>query len=80
MHAMSTVNYSVPEDVKEAFNKTFKGRNKSAVIAELMSEAVEREKRRLQHKSAASRILQRREHAPVVSDEEIHDARQQGRP
>jgi len=39
---MSTVNYSVPEDVKKAFNKTFKNQNKSAIIAELMVEAVER--------------------------------------
>lgn len=77
---MSTVNYSVPEAVKQAFNKTFKGRNKSAIIAELMSEAVEREKRRLRHAEAVGRILQRREHAPVVPDEEIRTAREQGRP
>ena len=25
---MATVNFSVPEDVKTAFNETFKGRNK----------------------------------------------------
>ena len=39
---MSTVNFSVPEDVKEAFNTAFDGQNKSAVIADLMREAVER--------------------------------------
>ena len=43
---MATVNFSVPEDVKTAFNETFKGRNKSAVIAELMREAVERVRRK----------------------------------
>lgn len=76
---MSTVNYSVPEEVKQAFNKTFKGRNKSAVIAELMNEAVEREERRLRHADAVGRILKRREHAPAVPDEEVRTAREQGR-
>ena len=37
---MATVNFSVPDDVREAFNETFKDRNKSAIIAELMREAV----------------------------------------
>ena len=41
---MATVNFSVPEDVKNAFNDTFKNRNKSAIIADLMREAVERER------------------------------------
>ncbi|MEX2500364.1 MAG: hypothetical protein WD397_15965 [Wenzhouxiangellaceae bacterium] len=78
---MSTVNYSVPDTVKREFNKTFKGRNKSAIITELMTEAVEREKRRLRHEAAVSRILKRRDQAaPVVSDEGIRRARIQGRP
>lgn len=54
---MSTVNFSVPEDVKNAFNTVFEGQNKSAVIADLMREAVEREQRRQQHCSAVDRIL-----------------------
>lgn len=37
---MSTVNFSVPEDIKTAFNLTFEGQKKSAVIADLMREAV----------------------------------------
>jgi len=43
---MSTMNFSVPDDVKEAFNEAYKGQNKSAVIAELMREAVERAQRK----------------------------------
>ena len=39
---MSTVNFSVPEEVKDAFNAAFEGQNKSAIIADLMREAVER--------------------------------------
>ena len=45
---MSTVNFSVSEDIKNAFNTVFEGQNKSAVIADLMRDAVEREQRRKQ--------------------------------
>ncbi|KAF0102864.1 MAG: hypothetical protein FD187_773 [bacterium] len=77
---MSTVNFSVPEDVKQAFNAVFKGRNKSAIIAELMREAVERAQRGQRSREAISRIMKRREHAPVVSEEEARIAREEGRP
>lgn len=77
---MSTVNFSVPEEIKQAFNETFKGKNKSAIIAELMREAVERERRRRRHVAAIDRILERRQYAPAVTDDELRTARQQGRP
>ena len=77
---MSTVNYSVPDKVKQAFNKMFKGKNKSAIIAEMMSEAIEREEQRLRHAEAARRILERREQAPMTQDEEVRTARESGRP
>ena len=37
---MATVNFSVPDEVKAAFDRTFEGQNKSAVIAELMRRAL----------------------------------------
>ena len=77
---MATVNFSVPDDVKEAFNETFEGRNKSAVIAELMREAVERVRRRKQSRDAIREILERRRGRRSVSDEEIRSARNEGRP
>ena len=49
---MATVNFSVPEEVKEAFNKTFAGKNKSAIIARLMSEAVDQAMRQQQREEA----------------------------
>jgi hypothetical protein len=61
---MSTVNFSVPDDVKALFNATFEGQNKSAIIAELMREAVEREQQRRRREQAYARILARRESAP----------------
>ena len=77
---MATVNFSVPDDVKEAFNETFEGRNKSAVIAELMREAIERVRRRKQSRAAIREILERRRGRRSVSDEEIRSARNEGRP
>ena len=77
---MGTVNFSVPDDVKKAFNETFKNRNKSAIIADLMREAVAREHDNRESRRAIRRILRRRRTAPVVSDEEIHRLRIEGRP
>jgi len=36
---MATVNFSVPDDVKKAFNKAYAQQNKSAVIADLTRDA-----------------------------------------
>lgn len=77
---MATVNYSVPDEVKLAFNKAFAGQNKSAVIAELMREAVERARRRKRSNDAIARILARREFAPVLSEDEFTAFREEGRP
>jgi hypothetical protein len=77
---MSTVNFSVPEDVKLAFNATFEGQNKSAVIADLMREAVERAQSQQRGKDAFQRILARRQRAPAASDAQIRAAREDGRP
>jgi metal-responsive CopG/Arc/MetJ family transcriptional regulator len=77
---MATVNFSVPEEVKQAFNETFKDRNKSAVIAELMREAVERARRRERQSEAIARILALRAQTEPVSPEAIRAAREEGRP
>lgn len=77
---MSTVNFSVPEDVKEAFNVTFEGQNKSAVIADLMREAVERAQSKQRSKDAYLNILARRQHAPTVTEAQFRAAREEGRP
>jgi hypothetical protein len=77
---MSTVNFSVPDDVKEAFNATFDGQNKSAIITALMREAVERAQRRQRSDAAISRIVQRHAAAPVRSGAALRTAREKGRP
>ena len=77
---MPTVNFSVPEDVKQAFNAAFEGQNKSAVIAELMREAVARAQRRQVHRAAVGRILADRAGAPAITEAQFRAARNAGRP
>jgi hypothetical protein len=64
---MATVNFSVPDDVRDLFNATFAHTNKSAVIAELMREAVERAARQRARQHAIESILKRRSKAPARS-------------
>jgi hypothetical protein len=73
------MNFSVPEDVKQAFNQVFQGQNKSGIIAGLMVEAVEREQRRQLSQDACRRILERRKQAPTFSEAEFQAAREAGR-
>jgi hypothetical protein len=70
---MAFVNYSVPDDIKEAFNIAFVGKNKSAVIAQLMRDAVERELRRRIHVVATEAILRRGAPAPAFIDTASND-------
>jgi len=77
---MSTVNFSVPNDIKQVFNETFQGQNKSAIIAELMQEAVERTQRKQRSQAAFLRIAERRMHAPTITEGDFRRAREEGRP
>jgi len=73
---MATVNFSVPDEVKAAFNAAYKGQNKSAVIAELMREAVERAVRKQQqHQQAIADLLVLRGQMPAVTEEAVQAAR-----
>ena len=64
---------------RESSATALSGQNKSAVIADLMREAVEREQRRKQHCSAVERILANRINAPRFSEAEFKAAREEGR-
>ena len=77
---MATINFSVPNDVKEAFNETFHGENKSAVLTRLMRDAVEERKRQKRRVAAINAILRLRAKSHVVTDDEIQKARKRGRP
>ena len=77
---MATVNFSVPEEIKRAFDSAFSGKNKSAIIARLMGEAVEDERRKERRARAIDALLELRKRAPAVSDSKIHAAREKNRP
>ncbi|MBG7602910.1 MAG: hypothetical protein IZT60_10240 [Gammaproteobacteria bacterium] len=77
---MSTINFSVPDDVKEAFNKTFQGENKSAVLTRMIRDAVEERQRQKRRVVAINAILRLREKSHAVTDDEIEKAREAGRP
>ena len=77
---MATVTFIVPDDVNDAFNATFADVNKSAVIAELMREAVERARRKHASDRAVDAILARRRRAPVYSASELLRSRMRDRP
>ena len=75
--AMATMNFSVPDDVKEAFNKAFEGQNKSAIIARLMRRAVEEEERRRRLTGLVERLRRIRANSLPMTDDEIRRAREE---
>ncbi len=77
---MTTVNFSIPDEVTKAFDVAFSGKNKSAVIARLMVRATEEQQRRQRRAKAVDALLDLRARAPTVTDEQIHATREQGRP
>jgi hypothetical protein len=74
---MATMNFSIPDDVKEAFNKAFEGENKSAVVASLMRKAVEERERRKRSSDFVERMRRIRASGGPVTDDEIRRAREE---
>lgn len=77
---MAAVRFKIPDEVEDAFNATFAGQDKNAIITELMREAIERAERQWQRHEAIRRILDHRSRAPILSESEIAAARREGRP
>jgi hypothetical protein len=77
---MAIVNFSVPEETKRKFDRAFRGRNKSAVIARLMERAVEEERRRERRARAVDALLALRRRIQPVTASDIRKARTTGRP
>jgi metal-responsive CopG/Arc/MetJ family transcriptional regulator len=77
---MATVNFSVPDEVKQAFQETFANENRSAVIARLMQQAVEDKRRQQRRADAIAALLDLRRQQRPVSDRAIARARQADRP
>jgi hypothetical protein len=77
---MATVNFSVPSDVKEAFDKAFSRQNKSAVLAELMRQAVDERQRRRRRARVVEKLLALRKRTRRITDRAVRAARRRGRP
>jgi hypothetical protein len=43
---MATMSFSIPDDVRDRFDRVFEGRNKNAVVTTLLLHALEEEERR----------------------------------
>lgn len=76
----STVNFSVPDEIKREFNETFAGENKSALIARLMRQAVEERQRERRRAAAIEVLLERRRAQRPAAEAEVAAARRKGRP
>ncbi|RPH46808.1 MAG: hypothetical protein EHM84_08820 [Lysobacterales bacterium] len=74
---MGTMNFSIPDDVKEAFNKAFEGENKSAIVTRLMIQAIEDAERKRRSRNLVERLRAIREQGEPVKAEEIARARQE---
>lgn len=74
---MATMNFSIPDDVKEAFNKAFEGENKSAVVAGLLRKAVEEKERKRRSGDLVERLREIRARSRPVTEEEIRRAREE---
>lgn len=77
---MATMNFSVPEDVKQAFNAAFEGQNKSAVLTQMLRSAIEQAQEQRRREAAVASILGMRSTAPVRSTSQLAAARRAGRP
>ena len=75
--AMGTMNFSIPDEVKDAFNKAFEGENKSAVVSSLMRRAVEEKERARRGAVSVERLRQIRAHSRPVTEDEIRRAREE---
>jgi hypothetical protein len=76
---MATVNYSIPDEVKELFNTAFAGANRSAVISDLMRQAAEHELSLKRRRESVDTLLAEHGKAPQVSQETIRAAREEVR-
>lgn len=77
---MATINFSVPEEVKQAFNVAFSGQNKSTVLTQMMRDAISKAEEQRLREAAAKRILARHARAPLRGTAALAKSRATGRP
>ncbi len=72
---MATVNFSVPDDVKAAFDKAFGDHNKSSIIAKLMRRAVRERELQIRRERLFRQLSSARVNRPSFTSEEIRKTR-----
>ncbi len=77
---MARMRFSVPDDVKRAFDREFAGEYKSRVIARLMMQAVEERNLQRTRASAIDAVLKRRRACKPITLKQFRAARTTGRP
>ncbi|MEZ5537404.1 MAG: hypothetical protein R3F02_17510 [Thiolinea sp.] len=76
---MATVNFSVPDEVKQEFNRIFANENKSAMLTRLMQRAIEEHKSQQRRAAAMDSLLKLRADFPAMDREAREEARNEGR-
>lgn len=78
---MATVQFNIPDEVEKEFYETFGEENQDHVVGDLIRSAIARRKTQRRRVAAIDGLLElgRLKKRPV-SDEEIEEARQTGRP
>jgi hypothetical protein len=71
---MATVNYSIPDGVKELFNTAFTGRNRSAVVSELMRQAAEHELFLRRRQEAIDALLEERSNLTPLARQAVEES------
>ncbi len=77
---MATVNFSVPDEVKAAFDKEFGDENKSSIIAGLMRRAVHERQLQIRRERLFRQLSIAREKRPSITSDEIRRTRAAERP
>jgi Arc/MetJ family transcription regulator len=77
---VATVNFSVPDEVKTAFDKAFGDHNKSAIIAELMRRAVRERQLQIKREKLLRQLGAARSSRPAITGVQIRRTRAAERP
>jgi hypothetical protein len=77
---MATVNFSVPDEVKAEFDKTFGDQNMSSIIADLMRRAVRERHLQIRRERVFRQMSRVRSSRPSFNSEEARRARAANRP
>jgi hypothetical protein len=77
---MATVSFTIPEEVKEAFDKAFADDDKDAIIADLMRRAVRDHHLHKRRETLFRQLTNDRALRPTLSTAELQKIRSAGRP